>query len=166
MKIFLLLSFAFLINSCASKDGVYWCGDHPCINKAEKEAYFKKTMIVDFRKIKNNNKEDQSKLDKILKEAKNNEKKRISNEKTLKKQTKLKYKKLKKEKKAKLKKEKIYKKKVLKSKKIENVKKVKIIKNETIDISNFPKDKFEDIVKKINKKNESKGFPDINDTPN
>jgi len=89
MKIFLLLSFAFLINSCASKDGVYWCGDHPCINKAEKEAYFKKTMIVDFRKIKNNNKEDQSKLDKILKEAKNNEKKRISNEKTLKKQTKL-----------------------------------------------------------------------------
>ena len=32
--------------------GVYWCGDHPCINKKEKEAYFKKNMIVEKRNLK------------------------------------------------------------------------------------------------------------------
>ena len=40
--------------SCTNNKGVYWCGDHPCINKEEKEAYFKKTMIVE---VKNYNKD-------------------------------------------------------------------------------------------------------------
>ena len=85
MKIFLFFILAIFISSCASKDGVYWCGDHPCINKAEKEAYFKKTMIVDFREFKKNDKDEQSKLNKILEQAKKNEKKRISDERVLKK---------------------------------------------------------------------------------
>ena len=170
MKIFLFFILATFISSCASKDGVYWCGDHPCINKAEKEAYFKKTMIVDFREFKKNDKDEQSKLNKILEEAKKNEKKRISDERVLKKEAKIKSKKLKKEKKAKLKKKKLNKKKELKSeevaKKSEDVEKVKIVKNDQVDISEFSNNKFEDIVKKINDRNANKPFPDINNTPN
>ena len=30
-----------MIISCSANKGVYWCGDHSCINKKEKEAYFK-----------------------------------------------------------------------------------------------------------------------------
>ena len=112
-SLFFLFTF-FLLISCSSNNVVYWCGDHPCINKAEKEAYFKKTMIVDFREFKKNDKDEQSKLNKILEEAKKNEKKRISDERVLKKEAKIKSKRLKKEKKAKLKKKKLNKKKRVK----------------------------------------------------
>ena len=44
-KTIYFLSLFFII-ACANNKGVYWCGDHPCINNKEKEAYFKKTMIV------------------------------------------------------------------------------------------------------------------------
>ena len=53
-KNFIILIFIFMI-SCTNNKGVYWCGDHPCINKEEKEAYFKKTMIVE---VKNYNKDN------------------------------------------------------------------------------------------------------------
>ena len=51
MKIFVMLLIFFLSLGCAQHKGVYWCGDHPCINKKEKEAYFKKTMIVEVKHI-------------------------------------------------------------------------------------------------------------------
>ena len=86
MRIFFLIVLSVSIYSCAGKQGVYWCGDHPCINKAEKEAYFKKTMIVEFREIKKKDKKEQTKLNKIIEQAKKDEKKRISDEKALKKQ--------------------------------------------------------------------------------
>ena len=47
MKNLFFLFILFIIISCSPNRGVYWCGDHPCINKKEKEAYFKKTMIVE-----------------------------------------------------------------------------------------------------------------------
>ena len=47
--IFLTISISIFIFGCSAGKGVYWCGDHPCINKKEKEAYFKKTMIVEVR---------------------------------------------------------------------------------------------------------------------
>ena len=56
MKIFLLLSFLILAISCSSDKSVYWCGDHACINKKERKAYFKKTMIVEKKIISKKNK--------------------------------------------------------------------------------------------------------------
>ena len=53
MKKFFFLIVFFFVLSCSTNKGVYWCGDHPCINKKEKEAYFEKTMIVE---VKNYNK--------------------------------------------------------------------------------------------------------------
>ena len=44
-----------MLFSCTSGKTVYWCGDHPCINNKEKEAYFKKTMIVEVKEIDNSN---------------------------------------------------------------------------------------------------------------
>ena len=51
MKTCLFLSIFFLIINCTNTKSIYWCGDHPCINKKEKEAYFKKTMIVEIRDL-------------------------------------------------------------------------------------------------------------------
>ena len=42
MKNLFFLFILFMIISCSSNKVVYWCGDHPCINKKEKKAYFKK----------------------------------------------------------------------------------------------------------------------------
>ena len=177
MKLIRLTILILFINSCTNigSDKTYWCGDHACVNKAEKEAYFKKTMIVEFREIKKKDKKEQTKLNKIIEQAKKDEKKRISDERALKKQNKLKYKKENKEKKARLKKEKLFQKENIKKKdlKTENKskstienKKINVVKSEPIDISEFSSDKFEDIVKRINDKNSSKSYPDINDTPN
>ena len=175
MRILFFYSLIVLLYSCAGKQGAYWCGDHPCINNAEKEAYFKKTMVVEFRETKKNNEKERTELNKILEQAKINEKKRISDEKALKKQTILNNKKKNKEKKAILKKEKLYektdgKKKKLKTKNksedFSKSNKVKVTKNEPVNINEFSIDKFEDVVKRINDKNLSKPFPDINDTPN
>ena len=49
-KYFLFFFFLILIN-CAKSNTVYWCGDHACINKKEKESYFKKTMTVEIREF-------------------------------------------------------------------------------------------------------------------
>jgi len=175
MRIFFLFALIALLYSCAAKQGAYWCGDHPCINKAEKEAYFEKTMIVEFREVKKSNKKEQTELNKILEQAKKSEKKRISDEKALKKQAKLSNKNQLKAKKEKLKKEKLYEKNNVKMeelktesklKDVKKNKKIEIVKSEQVDINKFTTDKFEDVVKRINEKNSLKPFPDINDTPN
>ena len=75
----------FFIFSCSGNKGVYWCGDHPCINKKEKEAYFKKTMIVEVKTLDKESIKNESELEELLKQAKKDEKKRIYNEKELKK---------------------------------------------------------------------------------
>ena len=51
MKNFSLVIIFAIIVGCSTSKGVYWCGDHPCINKKEREAYFKKTMIVEIRDL-------------------------------------------------------------------------------------------------------------------
>ena len=65
MKNYLFLCIFFLIISCTNNKSVYWCGDHPCINKKEKEAYFKKTMIVEVRELKKDNSKDISEYEKL-----------------------------------------------------------------------------------------------------
>ena len=77
MKKYSYIALFIFIIACSSNKGVYWCGDHPCINKDEKEAYFKKTMIVEVRNYNKNNIKKDSEIEKILNQAKLNEKKRL-----------------------------------------------------------------------------------------
>ena len=183
-KLFLLL-IAFLLISCSSKNLVYWCGDHPCINKKEKESYFKKTMIVEVKEI-NKSKKNNSEIEKITQQARLNEKKRIKEEKYLAKQERLKEKKrIKKEKylakqerlteKERIKNEKkiakqtrLEKKKKIKDKKkspkiqeIEKITKIdtELVKNDTTTST------FDNLLDKVLKQNTLKPYPDINNIP-
>ena len=175
MKNYLFLSIFFLIISCASNNSVYWCGDHPCINQKEKEAYFKKTMIVEIKDLKKTYK-DKSEMEKLLQQTQKDEKKRIKEEKVLAKQTKLDEKRRIKEEKE-LSKEieleelsqiedekKILKKKITKNqKKIpkKNVELDAVVGNVKINLN-----KFSDLVEKITIQNSLRPYPDINDIPN
>ena len=89
MKKLLYLFLLFIIISCSNSKKVYWCGDHPCINGKEKEAYFKKTMIVEIREVNKATDKNKSEVAKIMKQAKVEEKQRIKNEKYLAKQARL-----------------------------------------------------------------------------
>ena len=51
MKTLFFIIIYFLLFGCSKDRIVYWCGDHACVSQAEKEAYFKKTMIVEVRKL-------------------------------------------------------------------------------------------------------------------
>ena len=72
MKILFLLFLLFFAANCVSNKKTFWCGDHPCINKAERKAYFKKTMIVEVKYSDINNNKKDSKIDQILNQAQNN----------------------------------------------------------------------------------------------
>ena len=65
----------FIIINCSSNEGVYWCGDHPCINEKERKAYFRETMIVEIRQI-DKKKDSYSEMEKITEQARINEKKK------------------------------------------------------------------------------------------
>ena len=97
MKLFFFILTLFLITNCTQNKGVYWCGDHACINKAEKEAYFKKTMIVERRLINKKDLKKTSDFEKISKQVRAEQKKikkdkklKAKYEKNLQKETKLK----------------------------------------------------------------------------
>ena len=80
MKNFIYLFFFLIISNCSiNNENVYWCGDHACINKKEKEAYFKKTMIVEVKKIKKYTESEKTEIEKITEQARKNERKRIKN---------------------------------------------------------------------------------------
>ena len=83
-----ILFFAF-VYSCVGNKGVYWCGDHPCINNKEKEEYFKKTMIVEVRNFDKKNIKKDSEIKKLLDQARIDEKRRILTDKELLKKEKL-----------------------------------------------------------------------------
>jgi len=89
MKYLILLIFSLLLFACSNGKKVYWCGDHACINNKEKEAYFKKTMIVEIRELSKQNKKSKSELEIIKKQAGLEQKKEIKNEKELAKQARL-----------------------------------------------------------------------------
>jgi len=185
MKVTFFFALLILLTSCAENKSVYWCGDHACINKKEREAYFKKTMIVEKKIInKDNNKKDLTKSEEIIKKAKANEKKRIANEKNIKKEKKLEQKRLKKEQKKQIKNAKLEEKRLKKeerkiAKKIqeeEKKSKNKLIKKEETKVTKHEKTtsfssslqnvEFEQIKDQIIKKNLIRPYPDINDIPN
>ena len=89
MKKYLFFLISIFIFGCTANKGVYWCGDHPCINNKEKEAYFKKTMIVEVRHYSKDKIKDNSEIEKLLDQAKLDEKRRILSEKELAKQAKI-----------------------------------------------------------------------------
>ena len=76
MKYLIFLMFCILLFSCSNNKSVYWCGDHACINKKEKEAFFKKTMIVEKRELNEKNKLSKSEKNKILKQIRLEKKER------------------------------------------------------------------------------------------
>ena len=86
MKYLIFLLSGFLLFSCSNSKSVYWCGDHACINKKEREAYFKKTMIVEKRELTKKNKKNKSELEIIKQRAGLHENKKIVYKKELTKQ--------------------------------------------------------------------------------
>ena len=89
MKNLFYLIIFFVIIGCSTNKFVYWCGDHPCINKKEKEAYFRKTLVVEMKELKKININNNSEIEKIIQQVKLDEKQRIKQEKDLIKQAKL-----------------------------------------------------------------------------
>ena len=162
IKLFFAILFLFIV-SCTSGKGVYWCGDHPCINKKEKEAYFKKTMIVEVRNIKKSNFNNKAESQKIIETARKDEKKRILKEKDLAKQAKLEEKKRIQEEKDLAKQIDLDEKKILdKEKQTANK---NIDKKSNSEKINYSSTSFNDLVKMIAEKNSLKPFPDINKIP-
>ena len=70
MKILVFLFLFIILTSCSNNNSVYWCGDHACINKAEQEEYFKKTMIVEVRELKETKPKKKSESEIITQQAK------------------------------------------------------------------------------------------------
>jgi len=194
MKNLFYLIIFFVIIGCSTNKVVYWCGDHPCINKKEKEAYFKKTMVVEMKELKKTNINNNSEIEKIIQQAKLDEKQRIKQEKDLIKQAKLDEKRrIKEEKelakqvrleeKRRIKEEKELAKQVrLEEKREKNniwkdekklpKKEVSKTKNKetaiNIDMAstNISSAKFKELAERITLKNKFRPFPNINDIPN
>lgn len=177
MKFFFPLIIFFFIINCSNNKGVYWCGDHPCINKKEREAYFKKNMVVEIRNLKKSEYKNNSKIEKLMLEAQKKEKKRIKNDKSELKKKRLEEKRLSKkmklDEKKRIKEEKKLEKQIrLDEKKLIKKKKkstVKVVSNSTNDRSKkteINSGDFREIVERIIKKNTIKSYPDINDIPN
>ncbi len=97
MKKLFLVIILFLLSNCSASKDTYWCGDRPCINKEEKEAYFKKTMIVEIKDIEKKSSKNNSEIEKVILQAQNKDKKKIKEDKYLDKQAKLETKRKKKE---------------------------------------------------------------------
>ena len=176
MKNLFFLFMLLMIISCSANKGVYWCGDHSCKNKKEKEAYFKKTMIVEIKTSKNKNYKNNSEIEKIMQEAQSKAKKIIKDEKDLAKQTKLEEKMRIKEEKNLAKQIKLEEKMRIKDKKKSSKRKIVVnqkkqlkksieLNASTENIKIVPS-KFSELIKKITKKNILRPYPDINDVPN
>ena len=173
----MFLFFIFIISSCSSNKSVYWCGDHACINKKEKESYFERTMTVEIRKLKpekkklsdfekikkRTNLEIQEELEEEFFDAdKLDEKSKIKNEKELIKLAKQNEKRIIKEQKRRERLAKQNEKKEIRKEKTSD----KIILNTKIEKISSSSSEFDDLVKNIIKKNIFKPYPNINDIPN
>ena len=159
MKILLYFIILFIFTSCSTDKNAFWCGDHPCINKKEKEAYFKKTMIVEIKDLKKKASKNNSEIEKIIQQARKGEKRRIKEEKSKAKQAKLEAKRKKKEEK-------------YLAKQIEQDQ-AEIIKKKTskqsvntdagIESPTSISPNFNKLVEKITKRNILRPYPNIND---
>ena len=161
MKYFFLIICLSLLSNCIKSEKVeYLCGDHTCKNKKERQAYFERTLIVEY-KI---NKDEKNVVPKSYKEIITENKPKINI---------FKNKKIKKSKKSKIKTVKIPDNKSIKKeerKKIDapgkyehfKIFKIKREKDNKYLSRNL---KFENLKNKLLKKASVKDFPDINDFP-
>ena len=180
-NLFYIIVF-FIIIGCSSGKTVYWCGDHACINKKEKEAYFKKTMIIEIKEFKKEDQKNKSEIEKIIQQAEVEGKKAIKKEKKLTNQAKLEQKRRTKEEKILSKQAKLEQKRRAKEEKI-SAKQIKrdekkILKNEkkvtkknitvkdSVENIAVASTDFKKLVEKITKENSFRPYPDINDIPN
>ena len=178
MKLLFSLILLFFLLGCSNNKTVYWCGDHPCINKKEKEAYFKETMIVEIRELSEKNQMKQSEIEKITQEIIKKEKQQIKDEKELRKQARLEKKNKVRENKRLAKQAKIeekirikYEKELAKQNQKREKKKKKSMatsnKKTSVVANNKVIDKdlvsFDNLVEEITLKNLSRKYPDIND---
>ena len=193
MKHLILIIVALLLFACSNGKKVFWCADHACINNKEKEAYFKKTMIVEVREVNKRDKKNKSELELIKKQFALEQKKEITNEKDLIKQARLEEKRkimegkelakqARLEEKRKIKEGKELAKQVRseekklasqkksskkKMRKTENVPtKKEIVVNMDVEKIDVSSTEFKKLVEKITKKNIFRSYPNINDTPN
>ena len=164
MKIVFILLFLIINYSCTPRSQTYWCGDHPCINKKEKEAYFKKTMTIEVKEDNKFKSKKESEIKKIMDQARLKEKERILNEKELTKQAKLEEKRRIKEEKEFSKELELDQKEISKNQKKKSEPTIKITEVIVKSKTNF--DSFDELVEKINRRNSLRPFPDINDIPN
>ena len=177
MKILLYLIILFIFTGCSTDKDAFWCGDHPCINKKEKEAYFKKTMIIEIKDLKKKSSKNNSEIEKIIQQARKGEKRRIKEEKNNAKQEKLEAKRKKKEEKNNAKQAKLEAKRKKKeekylAKQIEQDQ-AEIIKKKTskqsvnadagIESPTSISPNFNKLVEKITKRNILRPYPNIND---
>ena len=192
MNKYIKLFFLLVLLSCSSNNEVFWCGDHACVNKAEKEEFFQNNMIVEVRKIGEKTNKEYSKVNEIINQGKLNKenlaadengkiklsksekKQRIKDEKQLSRQLlKQKRQRIKDEKKLakefkkeekKRNKNKDVKNKVYSIKKTKKVFKKPLINKSNVVSSVNDKSglKFVDLVKKIKEKSYTKSFPNIN----
>ena len=170
-NVFFLVIF-FLIFACSNKKVVYWCGDHACVNKKEKELYFKKNLVVEIRNLNEKNKLNKTEIEKIKKQISKEEKKNKLTKKKLEKMAKIEEKQKIKDEKKRIKQNKKLEKKLLKNNKTEDKKITKIIeevdpiKSDVVDakisLTEFESDDFSNLVERITKENSNKPFPDIN----
>ena len=185
MRILFLLQFSFiiifLVFSCSNNREVYWCGDHACINKKEKETYFKETMIVEKKVLEKNKKLSKQKKDEILKQIREKEKKYSKKKKLEKKQAKLQKKQISKKEKNISDLTVVAEKKECFNWKVENrsireclnpilgsseQKLEKVAVKETVLVDNDQNiSEFKKLAEKISLRNKSKPYPDINDIP-
>ena len=153
MKQMFCIFVFFLIFSCTSTKQTYWCGDHACANKKEKETYFNKTMIVEIKEVSKNKHKKKSNLE-IIREQNDIVKKNDISILDAK-----------------------IEENILKQEQDELVEQAKIEeelikqeqdelkKNKPTNTENISKS-FDEIVKNIRSKNSFRPYPDINDIPN
>ena len=173
MKFLVIFLFMLIFAGCSNTNKTFWCGDHPCINKKEKKAYFKKYKTLEVKEINKKNKEEISNFQKIMDQAKKDQKKKIRDDKKIQKAKKLKEKNELKEQKRLTKKVRLEQKRKLneqkKLKKHVKLQERKIIKNKKIIKTTDYKSnlsEYEKIVIRIKEKNMSKKYPNINYIPN
>ena len=180
--------------SCSSNKTVYWCGDHECESKEEKEAYFAKTMTIEIKNIDESELDNDYNLEKAILESQRGKRKKFKKRKLLTKKNKIEKKKdktltkqlkkdeklrkknekylakqAKKEEKLRLKSEKELAKKLKKQKKKSSKKKLVKNNDNAFDASkNVVKqtNNFNELIKNILNRNSVRPYPDINDIPN
>jgi hypothetical protein len=160
MKTLLYLIILFIFTSCSTDKDSYWCGDHACINNKEKEAYFKKTMIVEIKNLEKKTSKNNSEIQKIIQQARRGEKKRIK-EKNMAKQAKLEDKRKKKEENYLTKQIERDEARIIKKEKKTSIQSVN--NNASIESPTTISTSFDKLVEKITKKNIFRPYPDIND---